>query len=76
MRKNHLLEARASLMALDVHLSLSYEIMMKNPSGCFTTRTDKDVDKGNAIKKLDHMAQNLGEMIDKENALLTGLLKK
>ena len=38
LRKTHLLEARASLMALDVHLSHCYELMMTNPSGCFYYR--------------------------------------
>ena len=37
LRKQHLLEARASLMALDVHLAHCYDLMMTNPSGCFTT---------------------------------------
>lgn len=65
LRKTHLLEARASLMALDVHLSHCYELMMTNPSGCFTTGS------GN----LEHMAQELGELIDRENGLLTNVLK-
>ena len=33
LRKAHLLEARASLMALDVRLTLCYEVMNKNPEG-------------------------------------------
>ena len=33
LRKTHLLEARASLMALDVHLAHCYELMMTNPAG-------------------------------------------
>ena len=37
LRETHLVEARASLMALDVHLAKCYEVMMLNPQGCFTT---------------------------------------
>lgn len=75
LREAHLLEARASLMALDVHLSHCYAIMNQNPEGCFETASGKTVEKSNAKKRLDNMAQTLGELIDKENALLTGVLK-
>jgi len=75
LRKRHLLEARASLMALDVHLAHCYELMMTNPSGCFTTSNGGNVDSSDAKRKLDHMAQELGELIDHENGLLTNVLK-
>ena len=75
LRERHLLEARASLMALDVHLAHCYEIMMLNPSGCFQTAGGGAVKSSDAKQKLDHMAQELGELIDDENALLTNVLK-
>ncbi len=75
LRKTHLLEARASLMALDVHLAHCYELMMTNPSGCFTTSSGNTVGSSDAKKKLEHMAQELGGLIDQENALLTNVLK-
>lgn len=75
LRKTHLLEARASLMALDVHLAHCYELMMTNPSGCFTTSGGKAVESSSAKKKLERMAQELGELIDEENGLLTNVLK-
>lgn len=75
LRKTHLLEARASLMALDVHLAHCYELMMTNPAGCFSTGNGKPVASSDAKRKLDHMAQELGELIDKENTLLTNVLK-
>lgn len=75
LRKTHLLEARASLMALDVHLAHCYELMMTNPAGCFTTTSGKAVGSSDAKKKLEHMAQELGELIDIENHLLTNVLK-
>ena len=75
LREAHLLEARASLMALDVHLAHCYSIMQLNPAGCFETNSGKPVKSGDAQKRLDNMSQALGDLIDKENALLTGVLK-
>lgn len=75
LRKAHLLEARASLMALDVRLTHCYLIMNENPEGCFTTAKGKSVGPKDAMEKLDRMAQSLGELIDKENELLKGQIK-
>lgn len=75
MRKQHLLEARASLMALDVHLARCYELMMTNPAGCFTNSSGATLRPVEAKKKLEHMAQELGELIDAENGMLTSVLK-
>ena len=65
MRKGHLLEALASLSALDVRLTHCYIIMWQNPEGCFTTASGRVLKAAEAKKKLDNMAQNLGEKIDK-----------
>ena len=75
MRKAHLLEARASLMALDVRLTHCYLICNQNPEGCFTTAAGKPVKPKDAEEKLDKMSQSLGELIDKENELLKGAIK-
>ena len=75
LRKAHLLEARASLMALDVRLTHVYQILAQNPQGAFTTAAGNAVPASDATRKLDNMAQHLGELIDQENALLTGQLK-
>lgn len=75
LRETHLVEARASLMALDVHLAKCYEVMMLNPQGCFTTSTGKEVSTYDAKTKLNKMAENLGCLIDKENRLLTEVVK-
>ena len=64
LRKAHLLEARASLMALDVRLTHCYMIMNENPEGCFTTAKGKTVGSKDAMEKLDKMAQSLGDLID------------
>lgn len=74
LRKVHLLQARASLMALDVQLGRCYMILMQNPQGAFTNGSGQAVDASKANKKLDNMAQHLGELIDKENSLLIGQL--
>ena len=75
LRKAHLLEARASLMALDVRLTHCYMIMNENPEGCFTTSKGKSVGSKDAMEKLDKMAQSLGDLIDQENELLKGQIK-
>jgi len=75
LRTAHLLEARASLMALDSRLTDCYLIMNQNPEGCFTTAKGKSVGPKDAMEKLDRMAQSLGELIDKENELLKGQIK-
>ena len=40
LRKAHLLEALASLSALDVRLAHCYEVMYQNPRGCFRDSED------------------------------------
>ena len=62
-------------MALDVHLAHCYEIMMLNPQGCFSTLNGKDVQAKDAVRKLENMAQSLGEKIDRENNYLSNVLK-
>ena len=74
-RKIYLLRARASLVALDLNLSHVYEILLMNPSGAFQTTKGKNVQPADAMKKLDHMAQSLGEKIDEEEKMLTGVMK-
>lgn len=75
LRKAHLLEARASLMALDVRLTLCYDVMNQNPEGAFTNSKGATVDSRKAVEKLDKMAQSLGDLIDRENELLEGAVK-
>lgn len=75
LRKAHLLEARASLMALDVRLTHCYLVMNQNPAGCFTDSKGKSLPPAEATEKLDKMAQSLGELIDQENELLKGQVK-
>lgn len=75
LRKQHLLESRAALMALDVHLAHCYELMMLNPAGCFSKSNGDSVSSSDAKKKLEHMSQELGELIDAENTMLTSVLK-
>lgn len=75
LRKQHLLESRAALMALDVKMAHCYDIMMLNPEGCFTTSGGNSVKAAKAKEVLERMAQSLGELIDSENGMLTSTLK-
>ncbi len=50
--------------------------MTQNPQGCFTTPSGKSVDAKKATERLDKMAQKLGDLIDKEDDLLKGMLEK
>ena len=75
LRKRHLLEARASLLSLDVMLTLCYQSIMKNPEGAFTNSKGRTLESDESIKKIERMSENLGCLIDKENALLTKVLK-
>ena len=75
LRIRHLLEARASLMALDVRLAKCYRIMNKNPEGCFTTAKGRTLDAKEASERLEAMADNLGAKIDRENDLLKGQIE-
>ena len=70
LRYRHLLEARAALMALDVHMSHVYELMVKNPQGCFMDSKGNSLPPAEAEKRLEKMAQSLGEKIDSENNLI------
>ena len=62
-------------LALDVRLTHVYLILNQNPEGAFTTSKGNPVKSQDAMEKLDKMAQNLGELIDKENELLKGAIK-
>ena len=70
LRKGHLLEAQASLSALDVRLTHCYLILSQNPEGCFTTAQGRTLKAAEASEKLDKMAQSLGELIDAEQGLI------
>lgn len=74
-RKAHLLEALASLSALDVRLTHCYLIMSQNPQGCFANSKGQNVPAADASAKLDRMAQHLGELIDQEDGLLRKILE-
>ncbi len=75
LREKHLLEARASLMALDVQMAHVYSILSQNPCGCFEKTSGEPLPTDRARDKLNKMAESLGCLIDEENALLTKVLK-
>lgn len=75
IREKHLVEARASLMALDVHMSHVWRILMLNPEGCFTNTKGRMKNPNDAITILDRMAVSLGEKIDQERKLISGVMQ-
>lgn len=74
LRMQHLVEARASLRALDVRLTHCYIIMCKNPQGCFTDTAPKH-DGQTAVIRLDRMAEQLGLLIDEEDNLIRAVIQ-
>lgn len=74
LRKGHLLEALASLSALDVRMTHCYAILTQNPEGCFTTAKGRTLKAAEATERLDKMAQSLGELIDQEQGLIRTVL--
>ena len=73
LRERHLLEAKASLQALDAQLGLCFEVMALNPEGCYRTENGF-MEAKNANKKLDKTAERLGVLIDEEYRLLQAVL--
>lgn len=75
IRKRHLLEARGALSALDTKLTDIYRVLLKNPQGAFTTGNGKKIPKEDAERKLENLADELGVLIDLEDAALSGVLE-
>ena len=75
IRLGYLLKARATLAALDADLLDVYDTLMMNPEGAFSTQKGASVSAGEAIQRLDYMAENLGCLIADEENLLTALMK-
>ena len=73
-RKAHLLEAPASLSALDVRLTHCYMILCQNPQGAFADSKGKSVPPKEAMERLDRMAQELGDLINQEETLLRNIM--
>lgn len=74
LRESYLLRAKAANAALDRRLRRVYETLMLNPQGCFTKANGSTVPPAKAVRILDRMAEDLGCMIDREAALLKGVL--
>lgn len=79
LRKAHLLEARASLMALDVRLTHCYTLMSQNPQGCFTDGKGKSLPPSEAMEKLDREIvrrfEALGIRVNKRKCKIVPLTK-
>ena len=68
-------EARAKLAALDVQMARCYSVLYQNPQGAFVNNKGKSIPPAEAMAKLESMSQSLGEKIDAEKDLLTGVLE-
>lgn len=74
-RKYHLLEARGALRALDVELGRCYRVLLKNPKGAFQKASGKSVPADDAERILENLAENIGVLIDLEDAAISGVLE-
>lgn len=74
-RIKHLAEARAAVMALDVHMYYVYSTIMQNPQGAFTDTKGNTKSPTEATRILGSMAESLGEKIDTCKNLITGVLE-
>ena len=74
-RQEEWLAARSALISLDLVLGMCYDVMIQNPQGCFTNSKGDTNPPSEAKAKIEAAAQRIGEMIDKERALLTKMLK-
>jgi len=63
----------AILHALDKRMSDGYENRRVNPSDAFNRQNGKPIPKAEAIRILDRLADELGDMIDKQDSLLKGV---
>lgn len=73
VRRALLILSMAILHALDKRMADVYENLMINPSDAFNRQNGKPIPKPEAIKILDKLAYDLGDMIDKQDALLKGV---
>lgn len=73
-REYHLCEARGALSALDSKLTEIYVILLENPQGAFTTGSGKKIPAADAERILENLAENVGTLIDIEDAALSGVL--
>lgn len=74
-RRKHLIEAKAAVMALDVHMAHVWRTMMKNPQGCFTNTKGQTRTPSEAIEILDKMAISLGDKIDRFKGMVEKVMQ-
>lgn len=63
----------ATLHALDKRMADVYEILNVNPSDAFNRQNGKPIPKAEAQRILDKLAEELGVMIDTQDALIKGV---
>lgn len=75
IRERHFLEAQGALSTLKTTMTICYEVLMMNPEGCFTNSKGKVLNSQEAAERIGSMSQEIGDLINKEDALLKGVLK-
>lgn len=73
VRRALLSVSTAVLHALDKRMADVYENLMVNPSDAFNRQNGKPIPQAEAVRILDKLADDLGNMIDKQDALLKGV---
>lgn len=73
VRRALLSMSMAILHALDKRMADVYENLMVNPSDAFNRQNGKPIPQAEAVRILDKLADDLGNMIDKQDALLKGV---
>lgn len=76
LKRIFLQRAKAMLWALCAQLKICRDILMENPQGAYFKANGKQLDKSEAIKRLDNKFQTLGDLVNKENSLLKGVIDK
>jgi len=75
MREFYFIKALGSLEALDVMFAHIYEILRLNPQGAFSKSNGKSIPENEAVEKLDKMCVTIGEIFNKEKAVLLKIKK-
>lgn len=77
LRAECLYKARQDLDALEILLIMVYEILLKNPKAAFNKKKPDttNYDTEWATKKLNQIVYSIGLKIDKEEALLKGVIE-
>lgn len=75
MREFYFIKALGALNALDIMFAHIYEILRLNPQGAFSKSNGKSIPENEAVEKLDRMCVMVGEILNKEEAIILRMKK-